>query len=284
MQQRSSLKFTKMHGAGNDFVILDIRDRAAPTEETCRYLSDRHFGVGCDMILGVALPRSSEAIASYKIWTSDGLPVSQCGNGARCIAAWVLNRGLCSGQTMALDGPTGTHTVELVGPDNFSISLCVPNFLSESIPVSGLTSYDGRYHFKRANGEHLSFVGVSMGNPHAVIEVEDVDEARVTEIGLELQKSPHLTPRINVGFVQILSRTRIKLRVFEFGAGETLACGSGACAAVAAMIRTGKLENNVQVELPGGELKVSWPAFNQAAVLSGPAKIVFEGNIENDHL
>lgn len=276
--------FTKMHGCGNDFVVLDLRDAASPSADLCRALADRHKGVGCDLILGVRPPRSAHAVASFDIWTADGSPSMQCGNGARCIAAWLVRAGLAGAPRFELDSPSGTHTVNVLGDSAFSIDLGVPRFSPEQIPLSGFEGREDHYEATLEDGALLRFAAVSTGNPHVVIEVDDIGTAPVSRIGPAVRASRAFPPTVNVGFVQIVSRDRIRLRVHEYGAGETLACGSGACAAAAVLMRQGRIDRSVTVSLPGGELQISWPGAGEQIVLAGPATTVYEGEFHHDSL
>ena len=287
-------RFSKMHGAGNDFVVLDLRDGAPPPGRAqCRAMADRHTGVGCDQLLTIEPPRSAGAVASYRIWNADGSPSQQCGNGARCIAAWLARDGLRRQEpptaleevasarradAWVIDSPAGAHTVTQLGPDVFSILMGVPVFDPARIPLQGLREENGRY-LVDFDGVELAFGAVSMGNPHAVIEVDDVDTAPVAAIGAWLQSSAWFTQSVNVGFVQVQSRDRVRLRVYERGAGETLACGSGACAAAAVLMRGGLVDRAVSVSLPGGELQIAWPSDDGPISMAGPAAFVFEGTL-----
>ncbi|MFC9229877.1 diaminopimelate epimerase [Streptomyces decoyicus] len=277
MKSSSALYFSKMHGAGNDFVVLDLRNAGAPSPELCRALADRHTGVGCDLILGVTAPRSTEAVAAYGIWTADGSPSQQCGNGARCIAAWVLREGLAQGPRFALDSPAGTHTVDVLDALSFRIDMGVPQFAPEQIPLFGFDDEKDLYEADLEGGLRLHFSAVSMGNPHAVIEVDDVDRAPVAQVGQAVQNSGLFLPTVNVGFTEVVSRDRIRLRVHEYGAGETLACGSGACAAAAVLMGQGRIDRSVSVVLPGGELHINWPDPAEHIFLAGPAAFAYEG-------
>jgi diaminopimelate epimerase/O-ureido-serine racemase len=281
MTTSPTLPFTKMHGCGNDFVVLDLRARASPTPELCRALADRHKGVGADLILGIRPPRSTHAVASFEIWTADGARSMQCGNGARCVAAWLLRAGLARGPRFELDSPSGTHPVEVLGDNAFSIGLGVPQFSPEEIPLAGFESQKDLYEVTLADGTPVRFAAVSTGNPHVVIEVDDVDTAPVARIGPAVRASPVFPATVNVGFTQVLSRDRIRLRVHEYGAGETLACGSGACAAAAVLMRQGRVDRDVTVSLPGGELQIGWPDDGELIVLAGPATTVYEGQFEH---
>lgn len=277
---RPPLRFSKMHGAGNDFVVLDLRDgRSAPDADLCRALADRHMGVGCDQILTIEAPRSANAVASYRIWNSDGSHAQQCGNGARCIAAWLVRDGAApAASNFAIDSPTGLHAVTHDARGRFEIDMGMPEFSPPRIPLSGFAREQDEYALE-LDGEALRFGAVSMGNPHAVVEVDAVDLAPVGHIGPLLQRSHAFPESVNVGFAQVLASDRIRLRVYERGVGETLACGSGACAAVAVLAKRGRVDaaNGVAVALPGGELRITYDANGGRIAMSGPAAFVFEG-------
>ena len=275
---RRALRFSKMHGAGNDFVVLDLRDGTPPPDAAlCRALADRHAGVGCDQILTVEPPRSAQALASYRIWNSDGSPSGQCGNGARCVAAWLVREGAAGERRFALDSPAGTHAVDALGGGQYRVAMGVPAFEPAKVPLAGFEQAREYYDATLDDATRVRFGAVSMGNPHAVIEVDDVDAAPVARIGPALQRSPLLPESANVGFAQVLDRGRIRLRVFERGVGETLACGSGACAAVAVLARNGRVGRDVAVMLPGGELRIVWPDDDAQVAMAGPTAFVFEG-------
>ncbi|MCE7032070.1 diaminopimelate epimerase [Lysobacter sp. GX 14042] len=276
-----ALAFSKMHGAGNDFVVLDRRCGAVPpSPELCRAMADRHTGVGCDQILTVEDAQRPGALAGYRIWNADGSPAGQCGNGARCVAAWVLRdvrrRGDDEPLRFHLDSPSGRHEVEALGNGGFRIALGVPRFEPAAVPLTGFDAPRERYVIA-AGGSILEVGAVSMGNPHAVIEVDDIDSAGLEVIGPRVQGYPGFPDSANVGFVQLLAPNRIRLRVYERGVGETLACGSGACAAVAVLVRRGRLAREAAVELPGGTLQVAWPSDGAPMTMAGPAEFVFEG-------
>ena len=279
-----TLPFSKMHGAGNDVVVLDLREVPEPSSALCRYLSDRRMGVGCDMILGIAAPRSAQAVASYRIWTPDGSPSMQCGNGARCVAAWVVRAGLATGDRFLLDSPSGTHAVDVLGGRRFRVAMGIPAFAPDRIPLAGFESEQDLYEVDLDGGRRIRFAAVSTGNPHAVLEVDYETGAPVAEIGPALQKSRVLPPTVNVGFVRVVNRKRLILRVYEYGAGETLACGTGACAAAAVMMRRGRVDRSVSVVLPGGELDIVWPDEQAPIMMSGPAAFVFEGRLDTSPL
>ena len=279
----AALRFSKMHGAGNDFVVLDLRDGTSPPDAAlASRLADRHFGVGCDQILTIEAPRSAEAVASYRIWNSDGSASQQCGNGARCVAAWLVRDGVARGDRFRVDSPLATHEVVRLGEDRYSIAMGVPQFDPAKIPLAGFSTARDRYAIE-LDGETVGFGAVSMGNPHALVEVidlgvDDVDAAPVAMLGPALQSSGAFPQSANIGFVQVVARNRLRLRVYERGVGETLACGSGACAAAAILIRRGAIDRQVDISLPGGDLHISWPDDAAEVIMSGPAAFVFEGD------
>jgi len=274
---RPSLRFSKMHGAGNDFVVLDLRDGTpAPDAMLCRHLADRHAGVGCDQILTIEPPRSAGAVAAYGIWNSDGSAARQCGNGARCIAAWLVRDGAAPASGFVLDSPTGTHAVDALGADRYRIAMGVPDFTPAHVPLAGFDAAQDAYTL-RVDGVALELGAVSMGNPHALLVVDHVEAAPVAALGPALQHHPAFPDSVNVGFAHIASRERIRLRVYERGVGETLACGSGACAAAAILMRRGAVDRRVAVALPGGELTIEWPRDDAPLTMAGPAAFVFEG-------
>lgn len=273
----SGLRFSKMHGAGNDFVVLDLRGgRPAPDAALCRALADRHTGVGCDQILTVEAPRDARSAASYRIWNADGSASGQCGNGARCVAAWLRRDGAAPADAFALDSPAGTHAVEALPDGRLRVALGVPRFEPAAVPLAGVDAARETYRLD-VEGREVAFGAVSMGNPHAVIEVARVDDAPVAALGAALQRQPAFPESVNVGFAEVAGRDRVRLRVYERGVGETLACGSGAGAAAAVLIRRGRVDRRVRVELPGGALDIDWPADDAELTMAGPAAFVFEG-------
>ena len=275
----SPRRFSKMHGAGNDFVVIDLRGGALPPDPgQCRALADRHTGVGCDQILTVEAPRSAAAVASYRIWNADGSPSQQCGNGARCIAAWLVRDGSAGDDEFMVDSPVGVHAVTRLDADRFRIAMGVPVFDPARIPLHGVDGESDQY-VVQIHDTVLSFGAVSMGNPHAVVEVDDIDAAPVACIGPLLQGQSVFPQSANVGFVQVLARDRVRLRVYERGVGETRACGSGACAAAAVLMRRGRIDRDVIVSLPGGELRIAWPSDDAPMSMAGPAAFVFEGTL-----
>ena len=274
------LAFSKMHGAGNDFVVLDLRDgRPAPDPALCARIADRHLGVGCDQLLTVEAPRSAGAVAGYRIWNADGSAAGQCGNGARCIAAWLVRDGTAPATAgFAIDSPSATHAVARDADAGFVIDMGTPRFAPQAVPLLGWDAAEDAYALA-VDGGTVRFGAVSMGNPHAVIEVAEVAHAPVAAIGAALQRAPAFPQSVNAGFAEVVARDRIRLRVFERGVGETLACGSGACAAVAVLVRGGRIDadREVAVELPGGTLRIRYDRAAERIHMGGPTAFVFEG-------
>jgi len=265
-----------MHGAGNDFVLLDLRGgRPAPSPQLCRALADRHAGVGCDQILTVEDAPDTGVVAAYRIWNSDGSTAGQCGNGARCVAAWLVRDGAAGEGDFVLASPAGHHGVQRLDDGRYRIAMGVPDFDPARIPLAGFDAADS--YTLQSDGGTVAFGAVSMGNPHAVIEVEDIDTAPVEALGRWLQAQPAFADSVNVGFAQVTGEDRIRLRVFERGVGETLACGSGACAAAAVLMRRGRIARRATVALPGGELEIHWPDDAAGITMAGPVAFVFEG-------
>lgn len=271
------LRFTKMHGAGNDFVVLDLRDGSPPPDTAlAARLADRHRGVGCDQILTIELARSDGAVASYRIWNSDGSSSQQCGNGARCVAAWLVRAGVAQGDEFVIDSPTRSHTVQRLGPDQYAVAMGRPVFAPAQIPLLGFPRAREEYVLS-LQGENVRFGTVSMGNPHAVLEVGLIDAAPLERIGPLLQQHASFPESVNVGFAQVMDAGHARLRVYERGVGETLACGSGACAAAVVLMQRGRLRRDAVMSLPGGDLRIQWPADDAEVVMSGPAAFVFDG-------
>ena len=278
------LRFSKMHGAGNDFVVLDLRDGAPPPDAALsRVLSDRHFGVGCDQILTIEAPRSAAAVAAYRIWNSDGSPSQQCGNGARCVAAWLAREDGIGDARFVIESPAGLHPVERLDDGRWRIGMGLPRFAPDAVPMSGFDAASDDYVLN-IDGEKITIGAVSMGNPHALIEVDDAANAQVERLARMLQTSAYFPDSVNVGFAEILAPECIRLRVYERGAGETLACGSGASAAAALLMRRGRVGRAVTVSLPGGEVVIEWPDERAELMMSGPAAFVFDGVLDADTL
>jgi diaminopimelate epimerase len=267
-----------MHGLGNDFVVIDgISQKVRLSADKIRALADRHFGVGCDQVLLVEVPTSPEVDFNYRIFNADGSEVENCGNGARCFARFVRERRLTGKSTITVQTAAGIMVLRLDEHDNVSVDMGVPVLEPADIPFSA----DKRaVVYPLSVGEHdLSVSAVSMGNPHAVYVVDDVNSAPVASLGPAIESHPRFSRRVNVGFMQVLSPSAIKLRVYERGAGETLACGTGACAAVVAGQLRGLLKPSVDVELPGGHLNIQWAGEGQPVIMTGPATHVFHGQV-----
>jgi diaminopimelate epimerase len=283
------VSFTKMQGAGNDFVVLDeTRGRLGLSAAQYRFLADRHFGVGADQILTVR-PSPAEGIDfEYIIHNADGGEVEQCGNGARCFARFVSERGMTTKSTIRVQTKKGVITPALSDDGQVTVDMGPPRFAPEQIPfdASGLAlQAQGTWGFwplalaDSAQDAPLLIAAVSMGNPHAVQLVEDVDTAPVLALGPHIEHHPRFPQRVNAGFMQVVDRSHIRLRVYERGAGETLACGTGACAAVVAGIMRGLLDDEVRVTTRGGELIIRWEGEGHPVRMTGPAVTVFEGEI-----
>ena len=284
------IQFTKMQGAGNDFVVLDeTQGRLGLTPAHYRFLGDRHFGVGADQILTVR-PSPAEGIDfEYVIHNADGNEVEQCGNGSRCFARFVHERGLSHKDRIRVQTMKGVIEPQLMADGRVTVDMGAPVFTAADIPFddTGLALQPlgawGQWPLTLPPAVHLAplrVAVVSMGNPHAVTLVDDVDAAPVAVLGPAVQASTHFPQGVNVGFLQVLSRNQVRLRVFERGVGETLACGSGACAAVVAGIRLGLLDASVDVHTRGGLLTIAWEGLGQPVRMTGPATTVFHGEID----
>jgi diaminopimelate epimerase len=273
------IHFTKMHGLGNDFVVIDAL-RQTPRLElaTIKRLADRHFGIGFDQLLLVEKPVSPNADFKYRIFNADGSEVSQCGNGARCFARFVRDKGLTDKDEVRVDTDAGQLLLKFDSDGQITVNMGIPRHHPAEIPL--LADQEASSYQASAGGETYTFGAVSMGNPHAVLRVEDVETAPVAAVGRLLESHPVFPARANIGFMQIVDREHIKLRVYERGAAETLACGSGACAAAVIAIERGLVDPHVQVQLPGGPLKISWAGRGEPVLMTGPAISVFEGTIE----
>ncbi len=271
----SGIRFTKMHGAGNDFVILDrLAGAPFPDAALSRRLADRHFGVGCDQIMVIEPAVAAGHAFRYRIVNADGSAAGQCGNGARCVAAYLRqHHGLAEGAL--LDSPGGSVAVHFLADGEVELALGVPRLAPAEIPF--LAEQQSLRYELEVLDRQVSIGALSMGNPHAVLQVSDVASAPVSELGPAIEQHPRFPDRANVGFVQIVDRRQVRLRVWERGVGETLACGSGACAAVVALRLAEAVDEHVAVDLPGGRLRVRWSGPGTPVYLSGPATTVFEG-------
>ena len=273
------LKFTKMHGLGNDFVVIDaVRQKVELTPAQVRKIADRHFGIGCDQLLLVEPATSADADFRYRIFNADGGEVAQCGNGARCFARFVYEQGLCDKTQVRVETSAGRLVLTREEDANITVDMGVPRHDPASIPLNA--GAEAPSYPVEVDGKTWAFGALSMGNPHAVLVVANVDEAPVASLGAALESHALFPERANIGFMQIVDRNHIRLRVYERGAGETLACGSGACAAAAVGIERGLLDSPVRVDLPGGALRIRWRGRNQPVLMTGPAERVFEGTLE----
>ena len=273
------LRFTKMHGLGNDFVVLNGIDQVVDlSPEQIRRLADRHFGIGCDQLLIVESPPTPDLDFRYRIFNADGGEVEQCGNGARCFVRFVHDQGLTDKREIAVVTAAGVIRPRLEADGRVTVDMGLPRLEPAEIPFQA--ARQASLYTLRDGDQDIELAAVSMGNPHAVIRVESVDTAAVATLGPRLERHPRFPRRVNVGFMQIVDRNNIRLRVFERGSGETLACGSGACAAVVAGRVQGLLDQRVQVHLRGGELDLSWAGPGEPVWMTGPAVSVFDGVID----
>jgi len=271
--------FTKMQGLGNDFVLLD--ERAGPfglNAGQLRRLADRRYGVGCDQVLLIDRPSLAGASVRYRVFNADGSAAQHCGNGVRCVASYLVAHNAVRGEELRVEIADSTYELKLAGDGNVTVDMGEPDFEPAALPMNA-PARAPRYSMRHA-GRDWVFGAVSMGNPHAVFPVADLDHAPVVELGSRLQDDPLFPQRVNVGFMQIVDAGRIRLRVFERGAGETPACGTGACGAVAIGRLWGELTSRVVVELTGGELVIEWDGPDSRLWMRGPAVTVFEGTIE----
>jgi diaminopimelate epimerase len=273
------LTFSKMHGLGNDFVVIDgVRQPVSLTPEQLRYLADRHFGVGCDQILLVEKPTQPGIDFRYRIFNADGSEVEQCGNGARCFVRFVHEQGLTGKREIRVETLRGIIAPRLEGDGNVTVDMGEPRFLPAEIPF--MHEDDVVIYNLDVADETLEISVVSMGNPHAVQVVADVETHPVGEHGPLIEGHERFPQRVNAGFMQIVDRHAIKLRVYERGSGETLACGTGACAAAVTGIRRGLLDSPVRVTTRGGDLTIAWGGPGRPVLMTGPAVTVFTGEID----
>ncbi|MGR5238518.1 diaminopimelate epimerase [Vibrio alfacsensis] len=270
--------FSKMHGLGNDFMVVDcITQNVFFSQDLIRRLADRHTGVGFDQLLVVEAPYDPESDFHYRIFNADGSEVEQCGNGARCFARFVRLKGLTNKYSISVSTKKGKIILDIEDDGEVTVNMGVPEFEPNKIPFKA--KQKEKTYIMRV-GEKTLFCGaVSMGNPHVVTVVDDVDTAEVEKLGPLLESHERFPERVNAGFMQVVSRNHIRLRVYERGAGETQACGSGACGAVAVGILQGLLDENVKVSLPGGDLRISWQGPGKPLFMTGPATHVYDGQL-----
>ncbi|MCG5513095.1 diaminopimelate epimerase [Ectothiorhodospira shaposhnikovii] len=275
------IRFTKMHGLGNDFVVIDgVRRQVRLTPDHVRFLAHRRLGVGCDQVLMVEPPTDpSRAAFRYRIFNADGNEVEQCGNGARCFAVFVRDQGLTGETRIPVETAAGLITLQVEADGQVTVDMGPPRLTPWEIPFEADKA--APWYTLMVNDQALEIGAVSMGNPHAVLRVDNVQTAEVARLGPAIEGHPRFPRRVNAGFMEVVSPTHIRLRVYERGAGETLACGTGACAAVVAGRIQGLLEDRVNVDLPGGRLVIQWAGREDDPVfMTGPATSVFTGTIE----
>lgn len=272
------IEFVKMHGSGNDFLVLDSPPGAALSADKIRQLAHRQTGIGFDQALVLEPARRPQAATFYRIFNSDGQEVEQCGNGARCIASLLYRRGRAHAGTVTLESPAGLVLAQVRGPNLISVDMGVPDFDPRSLPFDA--PEEAAEYRLEVNDQTIEIGAVSMGNPHAVVTVASAEHAPVATLGAAIERHARFPKRVNAGFVEVVDRSHIRLRVYERGAGETLACGTGACAAVAVQRRRGLLGDDVNVSVRGGELRVHWEGSDDHIWLTGPAEVSFEGHVE----
>ena len=276
-----SVAFTKMHGLGNDFMVIDNSDGVlALSSARIRAWADRRTGIGFDQLLVVQAPTRADCEFDYRIHNADGGEVEHCGNGARCFARFVRDRGLTDSTRIRVNTAAGPIVLRVLDDGQVTVDMGVPVFEPERVPFTvdrQLRHLPPPLHELEVQGESLQVGVAAIGNPHVVLQVDDVDRAPVERLGPLLESHPRFPARVNAGFLQVLSRQAVRLRVFERGVGETRACGTGACAAVAVGIVSGALDRQVRVSLSGGDLQVAWPSIDAQIEMTGPCSTVFEG-------
>ncbi|RLA46989.1 MAG: diaminopimelate epimerase [Gammaproteobacteria bacterium] len=273
------IRFTKMHGLGNDFVVIDgVSQAIHMTPTLAQNLADRHRGVGCDQVLVVEPPSVANVDFRYRIFNADGSEVAQCGNGARCFAKFVVDQKLTGKKHIRVQTNTGILELQFENSKSISVAMGIPVFDPKHIPL--LSDQQETCYPLKVDGAMYRVAALSLGNPHAVLQVDNVDNAPIAELGPKIESHSNFPERVNAGFMEVVSRRQIRLRVYERGVGETQACGSGACAAVVAGIQQDLLDSSVSVDLVGGRLDISWPGENQSVTMTGPATTVFHGRIK----
>ncbi|MCP8466896.1 diaminopimelate epimerase [Pseudomonas sp. ZM23] len=272
------LRFTKMHGLGNDFMVLDLVSQHAHVQPRhVKQWGDRNFGVGFDQLLIVEPPSTPEADFRYRIFNCDGTEVEQCGNGARCFARFVVDKRLTAKKTIRVETKGGMIELTIANDGQVTVDMGAPRLLPDQVPF--LADHEALSYAVDVDGQSFELAAISMGNPHGVLRVEDVDSAPVRTLGPKLEVHERFPQKANIGFLQVVNPHQARLRVWERGVGETLACGTGACAAAVAGIRQGWLQSPVQIELPGGRLSIEWAGPGQPVMMTGPAVRVFEGQV-----
>ena len=275
---KTAIHFSKMHGLGNDFVVIDaIRQAINLSSAQVRQIADRHFGIGCDQLLLVERPTIPGVDFRYRIFNADGSEVEQCGNGARCFARFVRDQGLTDKEALAVETAKGIIYPQIESNGEVTVNMGVPRFDPATLPF---VAEQQSHYVLNVLGQEITIGAVSMGNPHAVYLVDDTDSAAVASFGPAITHHPRFTKGVNSGFMQIVNRGHIRLRVYERGSGETLACGTGACAAMVVGRLWNALDELVRVDLPGGQLLIRWQGDGQPVMMTGPATHVFEGTLE----
>lgn len=273
------LKFTKMHGLGNDFMVIDgVTQNVELSAERIERWADRHFGIGFDQLLLVEPPTRPDRDFRYRIFNADGTEVENCGNGARCFARFVVDKKLIQADKVRVETAGGDLELKLLDDGQVVVDMGRPRLSPEKVPFT-TDQRQNLYPLTMADGTQLQIAAVNMGNPHCVIRVDQVDTAPVEQWGPELEQHERFPQRVNVGFLQVLNRQQARLRVFERGVGETLACGSGACAAMVAGVINGWFDHKVEMQLTGGNLLIEWPGTGNV-LMTGPVETVFEGVVE----
>lgn len=272
------LRFTKMHGLGNDFMVLDLVSQHAHIQpKHAKQWGDRNTGIGFDQLLIVEAPTNPDVDFRYRIFNSDGSEVEQCGNGARCFARFVLDKRLTVKKQIRVETKSGIIELDVRADGQVRVDMGPPRLAPQQIPF--VAEGEALNYSVEVEGRPIELAALSMGNPHAVLRVEDIDKAPVHELGPKIERHSRFPQRVNVGFLQVIDRNQARLRVWERGAGETQACGTGACAAAVAAIRQGWMDSPVQLELPGGKLSIEWAGPDQSVMMTGPAVRVYEGQV-----
>ncbi|MDN6856598.1 diaminopimelate epimerase [Pseudomonas sp. CAN2814] len=272
------LRFTKMHGLGNDFMVLDLVSQHAHVQPRhVKQWGDRNFGVGFDQLLIVEPPSTPDADFRYRIFNCDGTEVEQCGNGARCFARFVVDKRLTAKKTIRVETKGGMIELTIANDGQVVVDMGPPRLTPAQIPFQA--EAEALSYSLEVEGQAYELAAISMGNPHGVLRVDDVDSAPVRTLGPKLEVHPSFPQKANIGFLQVVNPNQARLRVWERGAGETLACGTGACAAAVAGIRQGWLQSPVQIDLPGGRLSIEWAGPGEPVMMTGPAVRVFEGQV-----
>nr|WP_314572509.1 diaminopimelate epimerase [uncultured Pseudomonas sp.] len=272
------LRFTKMHGLGNDFMVLDlVSQHAHILPKHAKQWGDRHTGIGFDQLLLVEAPSNPDVDFRYRIFNSDGSEVEQCGNGARCFARFVLDKRLTAKKTIRVETKGGIITLDVRSDGQISVDMGPPRMLPADIPFQA--DVQAHSYALSVDGQSVEIAALSMGNPHAVLRVDDINNAPVHTLGPKIEHHPRFPARVNVGFLHVVDRTRAQLRVWERGAGETQACGTGACAAAVTAISQGWMDSPLLLDLPGGRLSIEWAGPGHSVIMTGPAVRVFEGQV-----